>query len=155
MKILQIDHHQMSSTCKLIMGHKSLNQFDVWITDCGFPSTGSFSTRQLRQLKGKLEQKEKESHEEHDKMSKKKQKNHVMFAGDWKAYACWLEEANRRERKTKAGTGLTDVSQCLKYTRLSSAKTTSNNHKIHLPHNSRTKNRERLEEVGKICIQRH
>lgn len=44
-------------------GLHSVSQLDVWINEGGFPPSGSFTIRQLSQLKDWLEKKEKESRE--------------------------------------------------------------------------------------------
>lgn len=91
---------------KVNYGEAAVSQVEVWVMKCGFPSTGSFSIRQLIQLREKLEEKEKETA---DKKGKGK------FRADWKAFSLWMEEAQKRDRKTQAGTGKpSSVSQCLK-----------------------------------------
>ena len=42
-------------------GDSSVKQIIIWITECGFLSTGSFSIRQLNQLKERRQEKEKKT----------------------------------------------------------------------------------------------
>ena len=48
-------------------GDSSVKQIKIWITECGFPSTGSFSIRQLNQLRERLQEKEKETEDKKGK----------------------------------------------------------------------------------------
>lgn len=58
-------------------------QLDYWVYRCEFPPTGSFSLRQLQQLKERLIEKERESQ---NKKNKKK-------------FDSWVNEAQSRARK--------------------------------------------------------
>lgn len=68
---------------------------------------GSFSTRQLDQLKRSLE---KESKEQSKKLKGREKKKFVPFQGDWKAYFMW----QKKGKKQQAGAGTKAVSQCVK-----------------------------------------
>ena len=88
-------------------GDTALSQVQVSMKECGFPEGGSFSMRQLKQLRLKLEEKEKVS---------QARKGKHGFQAEWKGYGMWLEEAQRRDRKqTFVKTDKpSQVSQCFK-----------------------------------------
>ena len=88
-------------------GKCSIEQFSEWVEDCGFPSTGSLSLKQLQQLKIKLLVKEERSKED----KQKGKKNVRVFVPDWGAYECWVTEAKIRDRKQKLGTDIISKSQ--------------------------------------------
>ena len=71
-------------------GPDCMAQFSLW-EKLGFPSTGSFSTRQADQLKVNLEKKERE-----EKLKKRKEGKEGV---NWKAYSMWKEGSVTRECK--------------------------------------------------------
>lgn len=75
-----------------VCGESSVIPVPIWVKEFGFPKSGNVSTRQLNQLREKMEKKEAETK---DKTGKSK------FRGDWKASGLWMEDANRRERKSQ------------------------------------------------------
>lgn len=72
----------------------------------GFSDNGSYSLRQLDQLKTCLGAREKVSAERHATLSKRINKKHKQFKADWKAYSMWREEVESREKsRLRAKTG--------------------------------------------------
>lgn len=75
----------------------SLNQMQKWV-ELGFPSKGSLSENQLKQLKEQLKKKEESSAAQHAALSKRNKKNE-LFKIDCKALSVWKSESERRERQ--------------------------------------------------------
>lgn len=88
------------------------DQFEVWVTECGFPPKGSFSTKQMEILKAKLEDKERKDEEKYEKMTKGEKKKYTPFKADWEAYSDWLNETKTRERHTKEGRASINQPEC-------------------------------------------
>lgn len=44
-------------------GNRNTHQLDIWVKECGFPVTGSFSLRQSETLKSKLTKKKRQEKE--------------------------------------------------------------------------------------------
>ena len=84
----------------------SVKQINIWMTESSFPSTESFSIRQLNQLRERLQEKEQETENKKDKSK---------LITDRKAFSLWMKEAQNRDRRPQAGTGrISSVSQCVK-----------------------------------------
>ena len=76
----------------------SLSQMQKWV-DVGFPSNGSLSENQLKQLKVQLREMEKSGAAQHAALSRRKQKKNVIFKEDWEVFRMWKGESERRERQ--------------------------------------------------------
>ncbi|XP_041417483.1 uncharacterized protein LOC121393333 [Xenopus laevis] len=82
-------------------GVECVQQLHEWVK-LGFPETGSFSINQLQQLKGKLRERESDIKM---RLQKKEKvfKSELLTLPDWESFDKWLNEAQKRNRKSQAG----------------------------------------------------
>ena len=88
----------LSPLCKLMSEHYpgSLNQIQVW-AKLGFPSKGSLSESQLKQLRTQLRRREVSSAIQHAALPKWRKSKNVVFKADWEAFKMWKTESEKRE----------------------------------------------------------